>query len=670
MNEIRKWTTKDSASLYNIQGWASGFFRINEAGRVEATPAGPDGPSVDLYDLSLDLQRRGYGLPMLMRFSDILDGRVKALVGCFENAIKDYGYRGRYRGVYPIKVNQQHQVVEELVNFGRPYGLGLEAGSKPELLAGLALLDSPDALLILNGYKDVEYMETALLSQKLGRYPVVVIDRYRELEVLLQVSRRLGIRPHIGARAKLTTRGAGKWLESTGDRSKFGLSATELVMLLDRLRAEGMLDCLEMLHFHIGSQISAVRAIKDAMQEACRIYVEMAQAGAGLKLLDVGGGLGVDYDGSSTNWHSSTNYNLQEYANDIVAAIHDACETAGVPHPDIVSESGRALVAHHSVLVFNILDVNEVLAGQAAPEVDASDPPVVQKLVEAWRSVSIKNFQETYHDALQLREEATHLFNLGLMDLRGRARAEQLFWGCCEAILKITRTLEYVPDDLEALEKGMADTYYGNFSVFQSMPDHWAVKQLFPVMPLHRLDERPTRRAIVADLTCDSDGKIGQFIELRDVKSSLELHPFDGRPYYIGVFLVGAYQEILGDLHNLFGDTNAVHIALDAQGGYRIDHVVEGDSVSEVLGYVQYQKQHLIQRVRRASEDAVRGGLLSLEESALLMKRYDEGLSGYTYLEGEEESGTRLENGAGGLSVAPPMRPAEQPVHAERTPGR
>ena len=662
MKEIRAWTTRDSAALYNVAGWSSGFFRINDAGHVEVTPNGPAGASVDLHALVLDLQRRGLDLPLLMRFSDILHSRIRDLFGAFDTAIKEYGYRGRYRGVFPIKVNQQHQVVEELVRFGRPFGLGLEAGSKPELLAGMALLDNPDALLLLNGYKDVEYMETALLGQKLGRYPIVVIDRFRELDVLLQVARRLGIRPHIGVRAKLTTRGAGKWMESTGDRSKFGLTATEMVMLVDKLREAQMLDCLELVHFHIGSQISAVRAIKDAMKEASRVYIELAKAGAGLKFIDAGGGLGVDYDGSSTNWHSSANYTMQEYANDVVGAIQDACETAGIAHPDIITESGRALVAHHSILVFNVLDVNEVLVGQTPPRVDRKEHPVIQQLVETWRGVTRKNFQESYHDALQLKEEATSLFNLGLLDLRGRARVEQLFWGCCEAILKIIRELDYVPDDLEGLEKGLADTYYGNFSVFQSAPDHWAVKQLFPTMPLHRLNERPTRRGVIADLTCDSDGKIDQFIDLRDVKNWLELHPYDGKPYYIGVFLVGAYQEILGDLHNLFGDTNAVHIALD-ENGYRIDHVVEGDSVTEVLGYVQYQKPYLVHCMRQANEDALRRGLLTYEESALLMKRYDESLAGYTYLE-EEEPDTRIRNGASGLTAVPrdlELHPVEHP---------
>ncbi|HEU5456859.1 MAG TPA: biosynthetic arginine decarboxylase, partial [Nocardioides sp.] len=611
MKELRSWTIKDSAALYNVAGWSNGYFGINDAGHVEVTPSGPDGPRVDLYDLVQDLQRRGLGMPILMRFSDILHSRVRALVDCFDNAIKEYGYRGRYRGVYPIKVNQQHQVVEELVEFGRPHGLGLEAGSKPELLAALALLDSPEALLVLNGYKDVDYAETALLAQKLGRHPIVVIDRYRELDMLLQTARRLGIRPHIGVRAKLTTRGAGKWMESTGDRSKFGLTATELVLLVEKLREAQMLDCLELLHFHIGSQISAVRAIKDAMREAGRIYVELAAAGAGLKYLDVGGGLGVDYDGSSTNWSSSTNYTMQEYANDVVSTIQEACEAAGVPHPDVLSESGRALVAHHSVLVFNILDVNEVLAGQAPPAVDKDEHPVIQQLVETWRSVSRKNFQESYHDALQLKEEAISLFNLGYLDLKGRAIAENLFWAICDRIRAIVKSLDYVPDELTGLERALADTYYCNFSVFQSVPDHWAVKQLFPTMPIHRLNERPTRRAILADLTCDSDGKVDKFIDLRDVKSVLEVHPVQpGRPYYLAMFLVGAYQEILGDLHNLFGDTNAIHISMDEEHGYRIERVIEGDSVAEVLTYVQYEKQDLVRRMRSRLEVAVRTGTI------------------------------------------------------------
>ncbi len=662
VNEIRAWTIRDAAETYNVNAWGAGYFRINDAGHIQVTPEGPEGPAVDLYDLVLDLEKRGLGLPLLIRFSDILHSRVKTLCECFNSAILEYGFEGQYRGVYPIKVNQQHHVVEELVRFGRPYNLGLEAGSKPELLVALALQDNPDALLVLNGYKDEEYVETAMLAQRLGRYPIIVVDRFRELDLIIQTSKRLGIRPHVGVRVKLNAKGAGKWSESTGDRSKFGLTATELIQLTDRLREAEMLDCLELVHFHIGSQISAIRAIKDSMREAMRFYVELAAAGAGLRFIDVGGGLGVDYDGSQTNWASSTNYSVQEYANDIVGAVLDACNERDLPHPHIVSESGRALVAHHSVLVFNILDVNEVLSGQATPPPVVEDEhPVIQSLAETWRGITRKNFQEAYHDALQLKDEATSLFNLGYLDLRQRARVEQLFWGTCDSIVKIIRELEYVPDDLEGLQKGLADTYFGNFSVFQSAPDHWAVKQLFPVVPLHRLNEKPTRRGVFADLTCDSDGKMDRFIDLRDVKAALELHPWNGQPYFMGVFLVGAYQEILGDLHNLFGDTNAIHVRVE-KDGYFIDHVVEGDSVTEVLGYVQYDRADLVRRVRRASEEALRRREISFEESALLLRRFEEGLSGYTYLEEDTANLTPMPSSGGSATAngSPPASPGIQ----------
>ena len=655
MNEIRSWTIRDAAETYNVNAWGAGYFRINQAGHIQVTPDGNGGPAADLFELVQDLKARGLGLPLLIRFSDILHSRVKMICECFGGAIKEYGYQGQYKGVFPIKVNQQHHVVEELVRFGQPYNLGLEAGSKPELLVALALQDNPNALLVLNGYKDVEYIETALLAQRLGRYPIIVVDRFRELEMVLQASERLGIRPHIGVRVKLNAKGAGKWSESTGDRSKFGLTATELIQLIDRLKTANMLDCLELVHFHIGSQISAIRAIKDSMREAMRFYVELAAQGAGLKFIDVGGGLGVDYDGSQTNWSSSTNYSVQEYANDVVGAVLDACNERGLPHPDIVSESGRALVAHHSVLVFDVLDVNEVLGGNPnPPTIEASEHPVIKSLAETWRSITQKNFQESYHDALQLKDEATSLFNLGYLDLKQRARVEQLFWGSCEAILRVIRELDYVPDELEGLQKGLADTYFGNFSVFQSAPDHWAVKQLFPVVPLHRLNERPTRRGVFVDLTCDSDGKMDRFIDLRDVKSSLELHPYNGQEYLMGVFLVGAYQEILGDLHNLFGDTNAIHVRVE-QDGYRIDHVVEGDSVTEVLGYVQYDRADLVRRVRRASEEALRARAITFEESALLLRRFEEGLSGYTYLEEEPPGSPAVPlNGATGIPATEP----------------
>jgi arginine decarboxylase len=629
--ELRAWTVKDSADLYNISGWGRDFFGINEAGRVEVTPAGHGSTRIDLKELVDDLRSRGLNLPILIRFSDILKTRVEELFGAFRQAIAENDYKGTYRGVYPIKVNQQRHVVEELVEYGRPFNLGIEAGSKPELLVALALQDNPEALILCNGYKDRAYIETALLAQKLGRQVVIVVDRMAEVDTIIAAASDLDARPVIGVRARLATKGAGKWVESTGDRSKFGLTSAELVSAVTRLESVGMLDCLQLLHFHIGSQITAIRAIKDALREASRIFVELYRLGAPMRLIDCGGGLGVDYDGSQTNFHSSVNYSLQEYAADVVSQIAEACNAKGVPHPDIVTESGRALVAHHSVLVFNVLGVNEMLVGQVPESTGAGDHRTIQQLDETYRGISRKNFQEAYHDALQLKEEAVTAFNLGILDLKDRARVEELFWAICERILKIVRDLPYVPDDLEGLEKSLSDTYYCNFSLFQSLPDHWAVRQLFPTLPIVRLNEQPARRAILADVTCDSDGKMDEFIDLRDVKSSLELHRINGESYYIGAFLVGAYQEILGDLHNLFGDTDAAHVKLDGDD-YRVEHVVEGDSVAEVLSYVQYSKEDLVSRVRRAVEVALREKRLTMAESGHLMRRYEEGLEGYTYL--------------------------------------
>jgi arginine decarboxylase len=629
--ELRAWTVKDSLELYNVNGWGRPFFGINDAGHVEVTPAGPGSARIDLRELVEDLRSRGLNLPLLIRFSDILRTRVEMLAGAFQQAIAENDYKGAYRGVYPIKVNQQRHVVEELIEYGRPFNLGIEAGSKPELLVALALQDNPEALILCNGYKDRAYIETALLAQKLGRRVFITMDRLAELDTVIAASRELGIRPFIGVRARLTTKGAGKWVESTGDRSKFGLTTAEMVRAVERLREEGMLDCLQLLHFHIGSQITAIRAIKDALREASRIFVELHALGANMRYLDCGGGLGVDYDGSQTNFHSSVNYSLLEYAADVVSQIAEACNAAGVPHPDIVTESGRALTAHHSVLVFNVLDANQMLVGQIPESLAKDEHRVIEQLYETYAGVSRKNFQEAYHDALQLKEEAITAFNLGLLDLKARARVEELFYATCERILKIVRDLPYVPDELEGLERQLSDTYYCNFSLFQSLPDHWAVRQLFPTMPIDRLDKAPSRRGVLADLTCDSDGKMDQFIDLRDVKHFLPLHPVNGGPYYVATFLVGAYQEILGDLHNLFGDTDAVHVKLDGDH-YRVEHVVEGDSVAEVLSYVQYSKDDLISRVRRAMEEALRERRLTPAESGRLMRRYEEALEGYTYL--------------------------------------
>jgi arginine decarboxylase len=628
------WSVQDALELYEVHGWGSGFVTINDSGHVEIRPRGNGGPGIDLEALVHDLQRRGLHLPVLIRFSDILATRIQGLCDCFSAAIAEHQYGGRHRAVYPIKVNQQRHVVEEVVEFGREFGVGLEAGSKPELLAILPIMENPDALIVCNGYKDRAYIEIALLAQKLGRTPIIVMDRFHELDLVIRVSQELGIRPHIGIRAKLSAKGAGRWVESGGDRSKFGLTADEIVEAVEKLRGADMLDCLELLHFHIGSQITAIRAIKDAVQEATRIYVGLVELGTKLRYLDIGGGLGVDYDGSQTNFSSSMNYTNQEYARDVVATIMDACDEKKIAHPDIVTETGRAMVAHHSVLVFNVLGVNQVLPLGQPPQVGGDEHKAVHSLFEVYQSISRKNLIESFHDAQAAKEEALALFNLGYLDLRTRGHCERLFWSCCEKILRLAREGDYVPEELEGLERAMADTYYGNFSVFQSAPDHWAVKQLFPTMPIHRLNERPTRRGVFADLTCDSDGKIDQFIDRRDVKHALELHPLNpGEAYYIGMFLVGAYQEILGDLHNLFGDTDAVHVRLGSGDRVEIEHLVEGDSVEEVLGYVQYAKAELVERARRAIELALRENRISVEESARLRRRYEQGLSGYTYLE-------------------------------------
>jgi len=629
---VRGWTVQDSANLYGIPQWGAGFFEVNESGHVVVCP---DGRSpIDLHALVEELVHGGHRAPLLLRFSDVLDQRIDEIVRAFHTAIEEYGYRGSYNAVYPIKVNQQRHVVESVVELGVRNQVGLEAGSKPELLIALAHADPAGGPIVCNGYKDRAYIETALLAERLGRRPVLVIDRFSELELVIRSSRELGIRPHLGVRGRLTARGAGRWTESTGNRSKFGLSATELVHAVERLREVDLLDCLELVHIHIGSQITAIQAHKEALREVSRIYIGLRDLGADrLTRIDVGGGLGVDYDGSRTNFHSSMNYSMQEYANDVVSAVMDACDDAGHPHPDLLSESGRALVAHHALLVFDVLGVN-TMRGKRSQPVAETDPRVMHELAEAAQSVTRKNVHEAYHDALQLREEALTLFALGYLDLQQRARIEQLFLECLERVDRVVSALDAVPEDLAGLERALADTYYGNFSVFQSAPDHWAVKQLFPVLPIHRLEERPTRRGVIADLTCDSDGKIDQFIDPHDVKDVLELHPLDGRPYYLGVFLVGAYQEILGDLHNLFGDTNAVHVRADGEGGHEIENVVQGDEISEVLHYVQYREKELLERVRALIDDAEQRGRLPSGDAERLWSHFTQAMREYTYLGG------------------------------------
>lgn len=625
------WKIEDSEDLYRIEGWGEPYFSINAAGNITVSPKGDRGGSLDLFELVNALKQRNLGLPMLIRFSDILEDRIERLNACFAKAIARYNYSGVYRGVFPVKCNQQRHLIEDLVRFGKPHQFGLEAGSKPELMIALALLDTPGALLICNGYKDREYIETAMLSQRLGQTAIIVLEQIEEVDLVINASQQLGIKPILGVRAKLSTQGMGRWGVSSGDRAKFGLTIPEIIQAVEQLKAADLLDSLQLLHFHIGSQISAINVVKDAIREASQIYVELATLGADMKYLDVGGGLGVDYDGSQTNFYASKNYNMQNYANDIVAELKETCAERQLPVPTLISESGRAIASHQSVLIFDVLSTCDVPSGQPEPPKEG-EPPIIWNLWETYQSINIENFQETYHDVAQFKEEAISRFNLGILRLTERARVERIYWACCEKILAITRQQDYVPDDLEDLEKIMASIYYVNLSVFQSAPDCWAIDQLFPIMPIHRLGEEPTRRGILADLTCDSDGKIDRFIDLRDVKSVLELHSYKpGEPYYLGMFLSGAYQEIMGNLHNLFGDTNAIHIQLTPKG-YQIEHVVKGDTMTEVVGYVQYDAEDLIESIRQRTEQALQEKRITLSEAQRLLQTYEQSLSRYTYL--------------------------------------
>ncbi|MBW4556420.1 MAG: biosynthetic arginine decarboxylase [Trichormus sp. ATA11-4-KO1] len=627
----RSWKIEDSEALYRIEGWGQPYFSINAAGHVTVSPKGDRGGSLDLFELVNALKQRNLGLPLLIRFSDILEDRIERLNACFSKAIARYNYPGVYRGVFPVKCNQERHLIEDLVKFGKPHQFGLEAGSKPELMIALAILDTPGALLICNGYKDREYIETALLAQRLGQTPIIVLEQVEEVDLVIAANRQLGIKPILGVRAKLSTQGMGRWGTSTGDRAKFGLTIPEIMEAVNKLREANLLDSLQLMHFHIGSQISAINVIKDAIQEASRIYVELAMLGADMKYLDVGGGLGVDYDGSQTNFYASKNYNMQNYANDIVAELKDTCAERQIPVPTLISESGRAIASHQSVLIFDVLSTSDVPLDLPEPPQEG-ESPVIKYLWETYQSINQENYQEFYHDAAQFKEEAISRFNLGILRLQERAKAERLYWACCQKILNITRQQEYVPDELEDLEKIMASIYYINLSVFQSAPDCWAIDQLFPIMPIHRLDEEPIRRGILADLTCDSDGKIDRFIDLRDVKSVLELHTFKSEePYYLGMFLNGAYQEIMGNLHNLFGDTNAVHIQLTPKG-YQIQHVVKGDTMSEVLSYVQYDAEDMVENIRQRCEKALEEKHITLAESQRLLQTYEQSLGRYTYL--------------------------------------
>jgi arginine decarboxylase len=625
------WMPEDSAQRFQIRGWGSPYFSVNDQGHVEVHPDGQRKRSVNLYELTQDLRARGFEPPLLIRFSDIVAHRIRRINQAFAQAFSEYEYAGAYRGVYPVKVNQERHLVEEIVEFGRPWQVGLEAGSKPELLIALAAIQDAGGLIVCNGYKDQQYIETALLAQKLDKTVIVVLERPTEIDVVLRASEKLGIMPQLGIRSKLTAKGTGRWKDSTGERAKFGLNAAEICALVERLAERNMLDCLQLLHFHIGSQISSIIPIKNALQEAAHIYVELAKMGCKMGYLDVGGGLAIDYDGSKTDFHASTNYGLHEYASDVVTHVQDACSQAGVTVPTIVSESGRAIAAHHSVLIFEVVGVNEVRFGAPVePKGDANR--ILQELYETYQGVVAKNVQESWHDANQAKEEAQSLFKYGYLSLRERAQAERLYWNCCEKIQDTLARVRFIPEELYGLEQTMSAIYYCNFSVFQSAPDIWAIHQLFPIMPIHRLQQEPTVRAVLADLTCDSEGIIDRFIDVEDERRTLDVHRLEpGEPYYLGMFLTGAYQEILGDLHNLFGDTNAVHVRL-TEDTYQVRHVVKGDSIADVLRYVEYSPESMVEAVRHQAERALSSGKLTNEQVRTLMQHYDQALRSYTYL--------------------------------------
>ncbi|HLG99249.1 MAG TPA: biosynthetic arginine decarboxylase [Bryobacteraceae bacterium] len=626
-----RWGTSDAAELYDVSSWGKGYFSVGSNGHLWVHPTKEPNRRIDLRELVEKLELRGISLPILIRFAEILKHRLAELHQAFQSSIAEHGYKGGYCCVYPIKVNQQRQVVEEVLRFGRPFHFGLEAGSKPELLAVLAISDN-ETPIICNGFKDDEYIEMVMLAKKIGRQIIPVVEKYTELDLILKHSQRVGVRPAIGLRLKLASKGSGRWKSSGGYRSKFGLTVSEALQALDQMKSAGMEDCLELLHFHLGSQITNIRQIKGAVNEAARIYVELKRSGAGLKYLDVGGGLGIDYDGSQTDFESSVNYTLQEYSNDVVFHIQNVCEEAEVPHPTIISESGRAIAAYHSVLVFNVLGVSGFGDDSVTPVPEDAEQPLID-LQETFRSLSSKNLLESFHDAQQALDAALNLFSLGYLPLAQRSMAENLYWAICRRIHKMAKELEFFPEELEGLDGMLSDTYFCNFSLFQSVPDSWAVKQLFPIMPIHRLEEMPTRAAVLGDISCDSDGKIDQFIDRRDVKKTLPLHPFNGEPYVLAAFLVGAYQEILGDLHNLFGDTNAVHVSLGDNGDVILDTVIRGDTVREVLDYVQFSAKTLLEEFRRDVEAALREGKIGYEESGRLLRFYEDGLNGYTYLE-------------------------------------
>ena len=630
---MRKWRIEDSEELYNITGWGTSYFSINDAGHVVVTPR-RDGVTVDLKELVDELQLRDVASPMLLRFPDILDNRIEKMSSCFKQAAEEYGYKAENFIIYPIKDNQMRPVVEEIISHGKKFNLGLEAGSKPELHAVIAVNTDSDSLIVCNGYKDESYIELALLAQKMGKRIFLVVEKMNELKLIAKMAKQLNVQPNIGIRIKLASSGSGKWEESGGDASKFGLTSSELLEALDFMESKGLKDCLKLIHFHIGSQVTKIRRIKTALREASQFYVQLHSMGFNVEFVDIGGGLGVDYDGTrSSNSEGSVNYSIQEYVNDSISTLVDVSDKNGIPHPNIITESGRALTAHHSVLIFEVLETATLPEWDDEEEIAPDAHELVQELYSIWDSLNQNKMLEAWHDAQQIREEALDLFSHGIVDLKTRAQIERLYWSITREINQIAGGLKHAPDEFRGLSKLLADKYFCNFSLFQSLPDSWAIDQIFPIMPIQRLDEKPERSATLQDITCDSDGKIANFISTRNVAHYLPVHSLKKtEPYYLAVFLVGAYQEILGDMHNLFGDTNAVHVSVNEKG-YNIEQIIDGETVAEVLDYVQYNPKKLVRTLETWVTKSVKEGKISLEEGKEFLSNYRSGLYGYTYLE-------------------------------------
>ena len=630
---MKKWTIDDSKELYNINGWGTSYFGINDEANVYVSPC-KDDVKIDLHEVMNELALRDVSSPVLLRFPDILDNRIEKTASCFKRAADEYGYNGENFVIYPIKVNQMQPVVEEIISHGKKFNLGLEAGSKPELHAVIAVQCQSDSLIICNGYKDQSYIELALLAHKMGKRIFIVIEKLNELEIIARAAKKLNVKPNLGIRIKLASSGSGKWEDSGGDASKFGLTSSELLQALEILDKKGMHDCLRLIHFHIGSQITKIRRIQTALREASQFYIQLHKMGYDVDFVDCGGGLGVDYDGTrSPSSESSVNYSIQEYVNDCIYTFVDASNKNNIQHPNIITESGRSLTAHHSVLVIDVLETASLPEMKESFEPTENAHQLVKDLYDIWDNLNQRSMLEDWHDAEQIREEALDLFSHGLVDLKTRAEIESMFWSVCREINLIVKGLKHIPEELRRLDKLLADKYFCNFSIFQSLPDSWAIDQLFPIMPIQRLNERPTRSATLQDITCDSDGKISNFVTDRHVSHILPVHTFhNNEQYYLGVFLVGAYQEILGDMHNLFGDTNAVHISVK-DGKYHIDQIFDGETVEDVLDYVQYNPKKLVRQLETWVTKSVKQGKISLEEGKEFLSNYRSGLYGYTYLE-------------------------------------